>query len=55
MQERRKEFAFEGLWYNDMRRNGTAFITLELLKNKFENHAADFNGDYDKYVLLAIA
>ena len=53
-QERHKEFAFEGLWYNDLKRYGPTIINQELLKKKFENHAADFNTGYDKYLLLPI-
>lgn len=53
-QERRKEFLFEGLWYNDIRRWGKDYIHKELLKVHFENHAADIASNYDKYLLLPI-
>jgi len=52
-QERRKEFIYEGLWYNDIRRWGTAFVLSELKKVNYQNHAADFP-DMNKYMLLPI-
>lgn len=41
-QERKIEFMFEGLWYQDMKRRDDAFITEEMNKVVFDNRSETF-------------
>lgn len=54
-QERKIEFVFEGLWYQDLKRRDDAFILNEMSQVTFDNRSETFNSfGTQKYRLLPI-